>query len=87
MQKENESPPIGRVRLTLGRGKTREDNFPKGGATNAVDLTDLDKKEELASLTKNCTVLLYHLSTSCCDNHNQLRPWFTGAYSTTLGRP
>ena len=78
---------MGRVRLTLGSGKRREDNVPKGVATDAADSTDLDKEEELALLMNNFTVSLYHLSISCCDNHNQLRPWFTGAYSTTLGRP
>ena len=76
---------MGRVRLTLGGSKTREDNVPKGGATDAADLTNLDKDEELALLMNNCTVLLYHLSTSCCDNHDHLRPWFTCAYSTVDG--
>ena len=76
---------MGRVRLLLGGGKTREDDAPKGGETNAADSTDSDKEEKLALLTNNCTVLLYHISTSCCDYHDQLRPWCTGAYSTVDG--
>ena len=76
---------MGLVCLMLGGGKTREDNVPKGGATNAADTTNFDKEEELASLTNNCTVSLYHLSTLCYNDHNHLRPWFTGAYSTADG--
>ena len=63
---------MGRVRLMLGRNKTREESLPKGGVTDAADLTNLDNKEELASLTNNCTVLLYHLSTSCHKNQDWL---------------
>ena len=64
------------------RRQETEDNVPKGGATNAVDSTDLVKEEELVFLTNKCTVLLYHLSTSFCNNHDQLQAWFTGSYST-----
>ena len=81
-----QDPPLGRVHLTLGGSKTREIDVPKGGVTIAADSTNSDNKEELASLTNNCTVLLYHLSTSCCNNHNQLRPWITNAYSTVDGQ-
>ena len=44
---------MGRVRLELGSGKTKEDDVPKRGATDAADSTALDKEEEMVLLTNN----------------------------------